>query len=312
MGETHVQSAEKYPFVSIIVVVLNMADTIGKCLLSLISLDYPKDKCEIIVIDGGSVDDTVKICNELGVRCFVEKRRGRGLARNVGIKKAKAEIIAFIDADCEADKDWLSIHVAKHSDETIGAVTGSVIDPYLATSTKSSIMSHYVEFSEFDAALKQKYTYHAPTCNISFKKDALKTANFFDEELDAYEDFLLSKRIIDAGYKILFEPKAKILHYGTRADLKFQSYLRKEWKRGEDHFKAQAIDRNMFGRMPMNPVILSIFVPSLFAARISRDSYKLLRVPNFARFALACIPYLLSGGFVWSFGYVKMSFSQYK
>jgi glycosyltransferase involved in cell wall biosynthesis len=289
-----------------------MADMIGACLSSLISLDYPKDRYEIIVIDGGSTDGTLKICKDFGVQCFIEKKRGRGLARNAGVKKAKGEIIAFIDADCKAYKNWLSIHVSNHSDKTIGAVTGSVIDPYLVTSTKSAIMAHYVSFAEFDEALKRNYTYHAPTCNTSFKRSVLQVVNFFYEELDAYEDFLLSRKITDAGYKILFEPQAKILHFGIRDDLKFESYLRREWKNGEAHFKAQAINKNMFGRIPMNPLASSIFAPSIMMARIARESYKLLRIPNFARHAITCIPYLLSGGFVWSCAYVKMSFSQNK
>lgn len=301
---------KNYPFVSIIVVVLNMADMIGACLSSLICLDYPKDRYEIIVIDGGSTDGTQKICREFGVQCLIEKKRGRGLARNVGVKKAKGEIIAFIDADCKAYKDWLSVHVANHSDKTIGAVTGSVIDPYLVTSTKSAILAHYESFAEFDEALKRNYTYHAPTCNTSFKKSVLQAVNFFDEELDAYEDFLLSRKITDAGYKILFEPQAKILHLGIRDDLEFESYLRREWKNGEAHFKAQAINKNIFGRIPMNPLGLSLYFPSLIMARIARESYKSLRIPNFARYAITSVPYLFSGGFVWSFACLKTSFSQ--
>lgn len=306
------ESLEKYPFVSIIVVVLNMADTIGVCLSSLISLDYPKDRYEIIVIDGGSTDRTVKICQDFGVECFVEKRRGRGLARNVGIKKAKGEIVAFIDADCEVYKNWLSIHVANHSDKTVGAVVGSIIDPYLVKSTKSAIITHYVSFAEFDEALKRNYMYHAPTCNTSFKMGVLQTVNFFDEELDIYEDFLLSRKITDSGYKILFDPKAKILHFGIRSDLNFSSYLYRESKLGEAHFKAQTVNKNMFGRIPMNPILLPIFVPSITVARIARESYKLLRIPNFTRQAIVFVPYLLGGGFMWSCAYFRTAFRRKK
>jgi cellulose synthase/poly-beta-1,6-N-acetylglucosamine synthase-like glycosyltransferase len=49
---------EKLPYVSIIVIVLNMKDTIGRCLHSLETIDYPQNKREIVVVDGGSVDGT--------------------------------------------------------------------------------------------------------------------------------------------------------------------------------------------------------------------------------------------------------------
>ncbi len=305
------ESCEKnYPFVSIIVVVFNMAEYIGACLSSLVSLDYPKDRYEIIVVDGGSTDLTLKICEEFNVTCYVDKRRGRGLARNVGLKKAKGEIVAFIDADCQAYTNWLSLHVANHSDKTIGAVVGSIIDPYLVTSTKASIMSHYVNFAEFDETLKRNYMYHAPTCNTSFKMSVLQGVNFFDEELDIYEDFLLSRKITDVGYKILFEPQAKILHFGIRSDLNFSSYLSRERKTGEAHFKAQVVNKNMFGRLPMNPVLVSFFIPSIIIARVARESYKLFRIPNFTKQAFALMPCLLGGGFMWSCGYFKIAFGK--
>lgn len=215
----------EYPFVSIIVVVLNMERTMYGCLSSLTSLSYPKELYEIIVVDGGSTDRTLTICREFGLRCLVEKKRGRGVARNVGIKSSKGEIVAFIDADCAACRDWLSVHVASYKDSTIGAVTGAVVNPYLSSSTKPAILMHYENFAEFDESLKRRYTYHAPTCNTSFRRSVLEEVGFFDESLDAYEDFVLSKRITNAGYRILFEPNAKVVHFGIIPEMSTRSYL---------------------------------------------------------------------------------------
>lgn len=298
----------EYPFVSVVVVVLNMESTIHGCLSSLKSLSYPKEKYEIIVVDGGSTDKTPTICREFGLRYVIEKKRGRGLARNIGIKNAKGEIVAFIDADCMACRDWLSLHVASHSDSTIGAVTGAVVNPYLSSSSKPAILLHYENFAEFDASLGKRYTYHAPTCNTSFRKCVLETVGFFDENLDAYEDFVLSKKITSAGYRILFDPKAKAMHFGTIPEMTTQLYLAAERKMGAAHFRAQTFNRFIFPRLPMNKYLVLPFVPLVIIARTIRELYKLLRVRRRASDILA-VPYLVLGSITWGLSYFHASWT---
>jgi glycosyltransferase involved in cell wall biosynthesis len=296
----------EYPFVSIIVVVLNMESTIYGCLSSLTSLSYPKERYETVVVDGGSTDQTPAICREFGVRCVVEKKRGRGLARNVGIKSSNGEIVAFIDADCTACRDWLSVHVASYRDSTTGAVTGAVLNPYLSSSTTPAILMHYENFAEFDESLKRRYIYHAPTCNASFRRSVLESVGFFDESLDAYEDFVLSKKITDAGYHILFEPNAKAVHFGIVPEISTCSYLARERRMGAAHFGATAVNRFILPRLPMNRYLVIPFVPLIIPARAVRELWKLLRVRRIAADIFA-VPYLLLGSVIWGLSYVRAS-----
>jgi glycosyltransferase involved in cell wall biosynthesis len=246
----------------------------------------------------------LKVCKDFGVQCFIEKKRGRGLARNVGIKKAKGEIIAFIDADCSSPSNWLSIHMSHYSDKTIGAVTGAVINPYLSTSNQPAILMHYENFAEFDPSLKMGNIYHAPTCNTSYRKDVLTRVGLFDEQLDAYEDFVLSKKITNLGYTILFDPNAKVLHFGIIPNLSLGSYLAREQKMGEAHFSAQTVNDTIFGRMPSNKLLVLLFFPSLVLSRSTRQMYKLLRVRRIAS-SLLISPYLVFGSVTWSLSYVR-------
>jgi len=296
----------EYPFVSIIVVVLNMENTIYGCLSSLVSLSYPKERYEIVVVDGGSTDQTLTICREFGLRCVVEKKRGRGLARNVGIKSSKGEIVAFIDADCTAPRDWLSVHVASYSDSAVGAVTGAVANPYLSSSSKPAILMHYENFAEFDESLKRRYIYHAPTCNTSFRRSVLELVGFFDECLDAYEDFVLSKRITNAGYRILFKPDAKVVHFGITPEMSTHSYMARERMMGAAHFGAQTVNRFIFGRLPMNRYLVLPFVPLIVLSRATRELWKLLRVRRVATDIFA-VPYLLLGSVMWGLSYARAS-----
>lgn len=299
-------SAEKYPFASIVVVVYNMADTVGACLNSIQGLDYPKNKCEVIVVDGGSTDRTADACKGLCSKLIVDTTRGRGYARNIGIAHAQGDLIAFIDADCVAAKDWLSIHAKAHEDPTVGAVGGSVVNPDIEKSSFPAILSHYDNFAEFDPKLPKKPMYHIPTCNASYKRKVLHQAKGFECTLDMYEDFMLSRAITDRNYQIIFEPAAKVTHFGITPTMTLRAYLTKEQKMGAAHFKAQTCNKYIFGRLPMEPKMVIIYAPMIMISRAVRETYKLLRVRRRAEDILA-LPTLLMGSFNWASAYVYYS-----
>lgn len=90
------------PLISIVVPVYNVENYILKCLNSLIKQNYKQ--IEIILVDDGSTDESGKICDEFKekddrIRVFHKKNGGLSSARNYGIKKAKGDIVAFVDSD---------------------------------------------------------------------------------------------------------------------------------------------------------------------------------------------------------------------
>lgn len=93
------------PDTSIVVVVRNEEKNIAKCLDSLIAQDFPRDKYEIIVVDGASGDKTGEICQGYPIRLIRLDHGGISYQRNVGVEAANAPYIAFTDADCLAEKD---------------------------------------------------------------------------------------------------------------------------------------------------------------------------------------------------------------
>jgi glycosyltransferase involved in cell wall biosynthesis len=93
------------PTVSVIVCCYNAAATLDECLRSLAALDYPN--YEVIVIDDGSTDGTHQIADQHPVRCIRVPNGGLSKARNLGIETARGDIVAFIDSDAYADRDWL-------------------------------------------------------------------------------------------------------------------------------------------------------------------------------------------------------------
>ena len=115
------------PFVSVIIPVLNGERTIRECLASLIKMDYPVERREILVVDNGSTDSTAEIVKSFPVRYLREERPGPSAARNKGIEAGKGEILAFTDADCVVTAGWLQELVRGFDSEKTGVVVGEVV-----------------------------------------------------------------------------------------------------------------------------------------------------------------------------------------
>ena len=98
------------PYVTVIVPVYNEESCIGDCILSLRNQDFKP--LEILVVDDGSIDDSAKICERLGINVLRQHHRGPGAARNLGARNAKGNILVLIDADMVFDSDYITRLVA--------------------------------------------------------------------------------------------------------------------------------------------------------------------------------------------------------
>ena len=103
------------PQYSIIIPTCNRAETLVKTLDSVMSQTLPRHKYEILIIDGGSTDNTWKKVTEFmeqhsdyDIEYFYQKNAGLAKARNLGIKESKGEIIFFTDDDCVVPSNWMA------------------------------------------------------------------------------------------------------------------------------------------------------------------------------------------------------------
>ena len=96
------------PLISVVIPHLNQPEALKACLSSLETQSLARCFFEIIVVDNGSVSIPEDIvANHAGTRLLRELRPGPGPARNLGVRSAIGDIIAFIDADCRAHRNWL-------------------------------------------------------------------------------------------------------------------------------------------------------------------------------------------------------------
>ncbi len=95
------------PQISVIIPALNEERYVGRALRSLLDQSLERSEYEIIVVDGHSTDGTVAVSRKLADRVIFEGIGTIGGARNVGARAASGEIVAFIDADSVAPRNWL-------------------------------------------------------------------------------------------------------------------------------------------------------------------------------------------------------------
>lgn len=218
------------PKVSVTVPVLNGEKTLKKCLEALIKQDF--FDYEIIVVDNNSTDKTKAIINDFvnaskKVSYVFEARRGRGNARNAGVKAARGEVIAMTDADCIVPADWLEKITAPILKDEESAVAGFEADEINNYWTRMRQESNWV-FAQ--ARTIDGYITYLDTKNFAIKADLLKRLGF-DSELTASEDWGLLVRLKKEGIKIKFLPALRVAHYHDASGLEL---FKTQFERGKN------------------------------------------------------------------------------
>lgn len=99
---------KKFPLVSFVIPTFNSEKYLAGCLTSISKQDYPKQKIEILIIDGGSRDGTIKIARAAGAKILKNPYKDAESGKSIGIRKAKAGIICLLDSDNEiVHTNWL-------------------------------------------------------------------------------------------------------------------------------------------------------------------------------------------------------------
>ncbi|MCX7877772.1 MAG: glycosyltransferase [Ignavibacteria bacterium] len=203
------------PDVSLIVCAKDEEKNIEKCILSILKLNYPRDKTEVILVNDRSEDATGEIMKKYvslnsNLR-YVEiteegkKLKGKANALNEALKTARGEIIFTTDADIEVNPKWIT-EMLKYYDEKTGVVSSySVIRPESLFSSLQSVDWLYL----LSIACGGDGIGVPISCvgnNMSYRKTAYdKVGGYEGIKFSVTEDFMLLQKIHkDAGYKTKF------------------------------------------------------------------------------------------------------------
>lgn len=225
--------------VSVIIPTRNRSLLLGKCLTSFLKqTTLPR---EIIVVDNDSSDNTVRVVKHFQKRLpviylFDKRPGGPALSRNLGIKRAKGKIIAFLDDDCIAYKNWIENIWKAHKKGNEVIVQGHSFN-FLANNSLSSKVYYYIVETWFQlliASSKKRKTleinfidsrnFSAPATLI-IKKNLL-----FDELVNWHEETDLGLKALEKDVEILYDPEIKVRHITQK---KLLNLLRSTYKYGK-------------------------------------------------------------------------------
>jgi len=192
------------PFISVVIPVWNSPMPIAKCLAAIGAQTYPSERYEVLVVDNGSTDDTASVVRSFPfVTLLSEPIASSYRARNLGLKAARGEYVAFTDADCIPDPDWLSA-AAQAAQRYPGAgVLAGRIELFRADSIVSDACEKYERVFSFDQAKNASYG-ACDTANWMSRRKTLIDLGGFDAELKSGADWKLSKRVRATGQSILY------------------------------------------------------------------------------------------------------------
>lgn len=222
------------PRFSVIVCTRNGSGTLRSCLEALSRQSYPHH--EVLLIDDGSTDTTPEIARSFA---FVHYHRqdpaGLSAARNLGMKLATGDLLAYTDDDCIPDEDWLLHLSTAFDDPGWVAAGGPNIPPPPRNDTEACVAA--APGAPSHVLLNDEEAEHLPGCNLVIRKSALEAIGGFRVEFTtAGDDVDVCWRLQSNGGKLRFVPAAVVWHHRR---FTVQAYLRQQ--SGYGHAEAMLI-----------------------------------------------------------------------
>lgn len=227
------------PFVSVVVPCRNEERYIARCLDSLLANDYPKERLEILILDGRSEDRTRSIVNQYVmlhhcVRLVDNPARSIPAAMNTGNREARGDIIIKMDAHSIFSPVHISScvrYLIEWGAENVGGILH--IQPGADTRlARAIVLALSSRFGSGNALIKtgvDKPTWSDAVAFGCYRKEFLQEIGGFDERLFGSSDMDLNRRIRAAGGKILLVPEVVVEYF---ADADWRAFRRHNFADG--------------------------------------------------------------------------------
>ncbi|MCD6222088.1 MAG: glycosyltransferase family 2 protein [Thermoplasmata archaeon] len=215
----------EYPKVSFIIPARNEEKYIKDCIESLLSLDYPQDKVEIIFAEGNSNDRTREIIEEYAkkhknIKVYDNPSGNTAIGRNICIENSTGDMLMNFSAHSIASKNLLKVLALKLKEqpENVAGVGCSNISPKkqnfvgrVAGATFLGFMAGSGIFMQNAVFKEEKYVEHMAF--TLYRKEIFQKIGMFDPEFWCGQDAEFDIRVKKAGYKILYTPETVVYHF---------------------------------------------------------------------------------------------------
>jgi cellulose synthase/poly-beta-1,6-N-acetylglucosamine synthase-like glycosyltransferase len=285
---------------SVVIPTLNSGDTLNYTLSSLLSNDFERDHYEVIIIDGGSTDNTLGVCRRFPVEVLFCPKKGWSAALNLGAKKARGDIVCITNADVIVPNDWLrKIWEFFRNNPHVEGVGGPILAPRLCRNHIQKFATDiFVEDQGFPVKLiRSQYMkmwggglISGP--NYAYRRETLLHSGGFNESLMSYSDVDLCWRLVKMGKHLVFNPEIKIIDIGSPSTLRGVFKQQFKWGKGlGELMKIHRVDKVMddlkaelFSFYQVLRTVLLLFSPTCFP-----KTKQLLRCINCVSFQLGRI-----------------------
>lgn len=203
------------PRCSVVVPTHGRPRQLADCLEALASLDYPRERLELIVVDDGGdepLDAVVdRVRDRVEVMLLRQRRQGPAAARNTGAERARGELLGFVDDDCRPAPDWLRRLAERHAAEPEVAIGGhthnELVDNPYATVSQLIVDAGYARHNG-DRSDARFIT----TNNLAVPAGGFWEIGGFDVRFVTSEDRDFCDRWVAAGRRLHYLPEAVVYH----------------------------------------------------------------------------------------------------
>ncbi len=266
----------KTSFITIGIIVRNEEEHIKETIQSILDLNYPEDKYEVLIVDGNSIDKTQEIIKRLmksnkQIRLLVEpwKEGTHGMARNFLADNAKGKYLAFTDGDCIVKENWLKTLVnsleKEIEDNSNVVAVGGIRKPVKTSNWKENLINNMMATFFGSGGSKgfmktdKKYIDSIPNYNAIYLTKIIRKERY--SELGVGEDYEFNLRLNKQGYKIVFNKDAIIYHHQENS---FYGFFKQVYNYG----KAQIKIYQRIGKIRFFAILSPLFVLGLIAGLI--------------------------------------------
>ena len=267
------------PEVTLLVAAFNEEDYIRDKIENSLDLDYPTEKIQYLFVTDGSYDKTPEIVREYPQVTLMHKpeRKGKIMAVERVMSKADGEIVVFSDANAYLNKDALKKIVRHFANENVGVVSGEkrILNRNVDEATGAGEGLYW----KYESKLKKWDDELYSVMGAAGELFAIRTKLFESIPKDSLiEDFYLSLKIVQRGYKIAYEPEAYALEEpseSVKEELKrkvriaaggIQSIVR--LKELLNPFKYGVVTFQYFSHRVLRWTLTPLFVPIIFIVNL--------------------------------------------
>ncbi len=203
--------------VSVVVTVFNEESTIRQ-LISTLKKQSLK-QFEIIIVDGGSTDNTVNIFKKYKNIKIFSYLGNRSVSRNFGVSKSRGQIIAFTDAGCIPHVDWLEKLVQPFADQSVSVVSG-----FYQGLSENIFQRCLIPYVLVMPDVAGKTEFYPATRSMAIRKSVFIKSGGFNQNLSHNEDFAFAHHLKSLGLSFTFAKDA-VVDWLPRKNLKQAAWM---------------------------------------------------------------------------------------